>query len=519
MASATFGTQVNEAEIDALADQVFVDERRNVVVVDPGVPFGVPANYEYVGFESSLSVATPQELYDWPTSAIGHGPGVWETTLARGLVATVGFGVTSEFEEQAVALVAAHLTGLVPQDVILQRTWDGGVEVFRKPRPELPSGDRPRGVVLHVSADRASPTLLHSQPGPWANWFVENALSKASFADHEDGYYQGLEEWMFESILGAPGSEWSEREEEILQTASTWRSEAQPGPSESALFHAAPGGDSFESAPFSTISVSNVHTEGPDDGQSVVLEFALDVMEAQVRGKPKVRLLCCPVGDAACLKKLGSKDSWKDGSSELPLRTPTRSGQPTEAFGQHGFETRFGPLAFVRHIVPFEWMASSMRSQKLQCRAYVEKSQGKSIWDKMRFREKMEMHWYSSLFTVTLERTPIAPVRVARSEDGLGLVLLASVSDAKRFVRMSFDDLHLRVVKNPDSDNPESSRFDLRREKNVVVPLERDAEYSIRLEASEDEMIMAGPTPIFTEDTENLQFRVHIPKDWEAWLP
>ncbi len=208
-----FATEVNKDEINALVDRVFNQENRNVVLVDEGVPFSVPDGYESVGWAQTLPAETGKALYDWPASAIAEMPSHWEDAFSRNIVDNLGFGLAPESRAEAAEKLRAHFQGTLPQNVILKKTGDG-VEIYRKLHVDL-SWESPRGVVLHLEAGKATPTLIHRQPGSWAQWYEQNVLAVPIPEAHREAYLRVVHAWLLETVLALPGRQsFQERTEE-----------------------------------------------------------------------------------------------------------------------------------------------------------------------------------------------------------------------------------------------------------------------------------------------------------------
>ncbi len=224
-------TVMHQDEINALVDRVFVDDFRNVVVVEEDAPFTVPLGYTLVGWAPELDAHTGKALYDWPTDAISRHPTAWEEAIALSLVDNLGFGVDVHRREEAAQGLRTHVEGYVPQNVILKKTWDG-VEIYRKLNLDF-SLDRPRGLVLHLASTDGAPALVHHQPGSWASWYETEVLAADIPEPHREAYLRAVHAWLLDHILGRPGrpsfQEWAQAaKRRILGTSASAPSSATP---------------------------------------------------------------------------------------------------------------------------------------------------------------------------------------------------------------------------------------------------------------------------------------------------
>ncbi len=200
--------EIHQEEINDLVDQLLVDENHNVVVVEEHVPFEVPAGYDYVGRAPPLEPSNPKDYYTSVRDMVSAYPSYWEEAFSDSIMANLGFGVgnTAEEQEEAAQALRAMVHGAIPQDVILQKTWDG-IEVYRKLRLFQPL-DRlyqaPRGVVLHLSPDHEGPKLIHHQPGSWTNWYEGEIAASDIPEAYKDTYIQWIHQWLLDIVLGVP---------------------------------------------------------------------------------------------------------------------------------------------------------------------------------------------------------------------------------------------------------------------------------------------------------------------------
>ncbi len=200
--------EIHQEEINDLVDQLLVDENHNVVVVEEHVPFEVPAGYAYVGRTPPLEPSNPKDYYTSVREIVSAYPSYWEEAFSDSIIANLGFGVgsTTEEQEEAAQALRAMFQNAIPQDVILQKTWDG-IEVYRKLRLFQPL-DRfyqaPRGVVLHLSPDHEGPKLIHHQPGSWTNWYEGEIAASDIPEAYKDTYIQWIHQWLLDIVLGVP---------------------------------------------------------------------------------------------------------------------------------------------------------------------------------------------------------------------------------------------------------------------------------------------------------------------------
>ncbi len=200
--------EIHQEEINDLVDQLLVNENHNVVVVEEHVPFEVPAGYDYVGRAPPLEPSNPKDYYTSVRDMVSAYPSYWEEAFSDSIMANLGFGVgnTTEEQEEAAQALRAMVQGAIPQDVILQKTWDG-IEVYRKLRLFQPL-DRlyqaPRGVVLHLSPDHEGPKLIHHQPGSWTNWYEGEIAASDIPEAYKDTYIQWIHQWLLDIVLGVP---------------------------------------------------------------------------------------------------------------------------------------------------------------------------------------------------------------------------------------------------------------------------------------------------------------------------
>ncbi len=200
--------EIHQEEIDALVDQIFADENHNVVVVEQGADFQVPSDFRYIGFTPSVGEPDPSDYYTLPREFLAQNPPHWEQALSLGIIANLGFGIDDAHQEQALAAEAlrenAH--GRFPRDVILVHTTDG-IELFQRWGLNL-SWDTfwqsPRGVVLYIHADQRPPSLVHSQPGVWNNWYSKEITSQDIPEAHRAAYVHWLHQWLLDTLLGQP---------------------------------------------------------------------------------------------------------------------------------------------------------------------------------------------------------------------------------------------------------------------------------------------------------------------------
>ncbi len=200
--------EIHQEEINDLVDQLLVDENHNVVVVEEHVPFEVPADYAYVGRSPPLEPSNPKDYYTSVREIVSAYPSYWEEAFSDSIIANLGFGVgsTTEEQEEAAQALRAMFQNAIPQDVILQKTWDG-IEVYRKLRLFQPL-DRfyqaPRGVVLHLGPDHEGPKLIHHQPGSWTNWYEGEIAASDIPEAYKDTYIQWIHQWLLDIVLGVP---------------------------------------------------------------------------------------------------------------------------------------------------------------------------------------------------------------------------------------------------------------------------------------------------------------------------
>ncbi len=205
---------MNEQEINALIDQVFVEENHNVILVEEGASLTVPLDYEFVGREPLFSIEDPSEIYAWPLEPTSHHPPGWENAFALSIIDNLGFGVGPEFRTQAAQWISAFIQGYVPQNIILKKT-SHGVEIYRKPSLALWHGSA-RGVVLHVKGDGGGAELVHRQPGSWSRWYEEHVLTEDLPEYLREAYLRAVSAWLLDDLLAVPGRlSFHERKEQI----------------------------------------------------------------------------------------------------------------------------------------------------------------------------------------------------------------------------------------------------------------------------------------------------------------
>ncbi len=208
-------TAMNEKDIDALVDQIFIEENHNVVLVDEHVSFTVPTDFEYVGWDAALPPNTGQALYDWPLQAIARAPAEWNDAFAQNIIDGLGGILGSELRRLAVQWLGPIVQDKIPQHIILKKTADG-VEIYRKQSLDLWSGHAPRGIVLHLNTNERGPALLHRQPGSWSQWFETHVETDGLSDDHREAYLREVGAWLLDGILAKPNRlSFQERNETI----------------------------------------------------------------------------------------------------------------------------------------------------------------------------------------------------------------------------------------------------------------------------------------------------------------
>ncbi len=210
-----FVAEFHASEVDAMVDQVFVEEKHNVVVVDEGVSLGVPPTFEFLGWEPLPAEWTAKEIYQWPVAAMSRYPHAWEKYFSLGIVDSVVLGASPELRALAADIVRPHIQGLIPQNVVLKRVGRG-VEIYRKANLDF-SWEGPRGVVLHLGVGQPEPELIHQQPGPWAQWYQENVLATDIAEPHRQAYLKAVNQWILDRVLVSEKRTFKEASEEAKE--------------------------------------------------------------------------------------------------------------------------------------------------------------------------------------------------------------------------------------------------------------------------------------------------------------
>ncbi len=197
-------TAMNEDEIDALVDQVFLEEDHNVVLVEEHVEFTVPTDFEFIGFENTFPPETGKALYDWPLQTIIERPSEWNDAFALSVMEGLDLVLGPELRQQAVQGFSALLESKTPQHIILKKVGSG-VEIYRKVSGDLWSGAAPRGIVLHLDSPENGPALVHRQPGSWSRWFETHVETTDLSEEHQNAYLREVGAWLLDGILQTPG--------------------------------------------------------------------------------------------------------------------------------------------------------------------------------------------------------------------------------------------------------------------------------------------------------------------------
>ncbi len=207
--------EVNREDIAALADQIFVEDRHSVVVVEDGVPFDVPFDFEFVGSEPHFTAKTPREIYTWPLEAVGQHSLAWVDAFSLAVVDSLGLGIHREWRQQSSQALRSFIEGYIPQDIILKKTGNG-VDIYRKAHFDL-SLERPRGVVLEVGPEPTGPRLLHRQPGPWSLWYEQQVLASGLPEALQEAYLRTVTAWILETLLARPGRQSFQERNEVIK--------------------------------------------------------------------------------------------------------------------------------------------------------------------------------------------------------------------------------------------------------------------------------------------------------------
>ncbi len=207
LAWATSSALMSEDEIDALLDQLFLDEARNVVVVPADVPFVVPPGYEFLGVESLPAyVINSRDIYAWSLEAVSHHPPQWEEQMSLALIDPLMMGESPSVRKDAAQKLRSFWQEKVPQNVILRKTWEG-VEVYRKGRFTFSvSPPSMGGTVIELGPDPSDARVVHTHPGPWHNWYHEARIANDIPEVDREAYRRALDWWLLTVLLEDPAA-------------------------------------------------------------------------------------------------------------------------------------------------------------------------------------------------------------------------------------------------------------------------------------------------------------------------